>query len=236
MLFPGTRPSTLYRPVNKNVVGCRWIYKNKFSPYGSSRRCKSHLVAKGYNQQYGRDYTDTFNPVIKATTIRLILDIVVSRNWPIQQLDVNNAFLQGTLDEEDYMEQPPGFIDHDHPDYVCRLRRAIYGLKQAPRVWYLELKTFLLSLGFKNSLADTSMFVLQLGGEVVYLLVYVDEFLSQVTVLRKSTMFSSFLLIASLSRTLKHLGIFLELRLIAHPKDFTYASESTSRKFFIVMI
>lgn len=236
MLFPGTRPSTLYRPVNKNVVGCRWIYKNKFSPYGSSRRCKSHLVAKGYNQQYGRDYTDTFNPVIKATTIRLILDIVVSRNWPIQQLDVNNAFLQGTLDEEDYMEQPPGFIDHDHPDYVCRLRRAIYGLKQAPRVWYLELKTFLLSLGFKNSLADTSMFVLQLGGEVVYLLVYVDEFLSQVTVLRKSTMFSSFLLIASLSRTLKHLAIFLELRLIAHPKDFTYASESTSRKFFIVMI
>lgn len=226
----------MYRPVNKNVVGCRWIYKNKFSPYGSSRRCKSHLVAKGYNQQYGRDYTDTFNPVIKATTIRLILDIVVSRNWPIQQLDVNNAFLQGTLDEEDYMEQPPGFIDHDHPDYVCRLRRAIYGLKQAPRVWYLELKTFLLSLGFKNSLADTSMFVLQLGGEVVYLLVYVDEFLSQVTVLRKSTMFSSFLLIASLSRTLKHLAIFLELRLIAHPKDFTYASESTSRKFFIVMI
>lgn len=108
--------------------------------------------------------------------------------------------------------------------------------KQAPRVWYLELKTFLLSLGFKNSLADTSMFVLQLGGEVVYLLVYVDEFLSPVTVLRKSTMFSSFLLIASLSKTLKHLAIFLELRLIAHPKDFTYASASTSRKFFIVMI
>ena len=175
-----TQNQTFYlvpRPENKNVIGCRWIYKNKFLPCGSLRRPKSRLVAKGYTQQYGRDYTDTFSPVVKSTTIRLILDIAVSQNWPIQQLDINNAFLQGTLDEEVYMEQPPGFIDRDHPNHVCRLRKAIYGLKQAPRAWYVELKTFLLSLGFKNSLADTSLFVLQRGPEAVYLLVYVDDIL-----------------------------------------------------------
>lgn len=144
---------------------------------GTHKSCKSRLVAKGYNQQLGYDYTDTFSPVIKATTLRLVLDIAVSHSWPIQQLDVNNAFLQGTLTEEVYMDQPPGFIDQDHPDHVCRLRKAIYGLKQAPRAWYNELQSYLLSLGFSNSLADTSLFVLKRGQELVYLLVYVDDIL-----------------------------------------------------------
>lgn len=165
------------RKPHQNIVGCRWIYKNKFWPNVEHRTCKSRLVAKGYNQQYGRDYTITFSPVIKSTTIHIILDITVACSWPIQQLDVNNAFLQGTLSEEVYMEQPPGFVDPHKPSHVCRLKKAVYGLKQAPRAWYMELKTFLLALGFKNSLADTSMFVLRNGNEVVYLLVYVDDIL-----------------------------------------------------------
>ena len=160
-----------------NIIGCRWTYTNKFFADGCHRCCKSRLVAKGHTQQYGRDYTTTFSPVIKATTIRLILDVAVSRSWPIQQLDVNNAFLQGTLKEEVYMEQPPGFVDPDKPTHVCRLRKAVYGLKQAPRAWYNELQTFLLSLGFKNSLADASLFVYNDGNELVYLLVYVDDIL-----------------------------------------------------------
>lgn len=81
-----------------NVVGCRWLFK-KILPDGTLGRSKARLVPKGYNQKRGRDYTDTFSPMIKTTTIRLILDIAVPRSWPIQQLDVNNAFLQGTLDE-----------------------------------------------------------------------------------------------------------------------------------------
>ena len=116
--------------------------------------------AKGYKQEYGRDYVETFSPVIKSTTLRLVLDIAISNSWPVKQLDINNAFLQGTLIEEVYMDQPPGFVDTDRPDYVCRLHKAIYGLKQAPRAWYTELRNFLLGLGFKNSLADTSLFVL----------------------------------------------------------------------------
>lgn len=166
------------RPQHQNVVGCRWLYKNKFFSNGTFRRPKSRLVAKGYTQQYGRDYTSTFSPVIKSTMIRIVLDTAVSRVWPILQLDVNNAFLQGTLAEEVYMEQPPGFLDPDHPDYVCRLRKAIYGLKQAPHAWYVELKTFLLTLGFKNSLADESLFIMHKDNkQTVYLLVYVDDIL-----------------------------------------------------------
>lgn len=153
------------------------MYKNKYNADGTHKCCKGRLVAKGYTQKHGYDYTDTFSPVIKATTLRLVLDVAVSNSWPIQQLDVNNAFLQGTLTDEVYMEQPPGFVDKDKPDHVCRLRKAIYGLKQAPRAWYTELQSFLLSLGFTGSLADTSLFVLQRGKELVYLLIYVDDIL-----------------------------------------------------------
>lgn len=160
-----------------NVVGCRWLYKNKFNSDGTPRCCKSRLVAKGYNQEYGRDYTETFSPVIKATTLRLVLDIAVSYSWPIQQLDVNNAFLQGTLTEEVYMDQPPGFVDTDRPDFVCKLNKAVYGLKQAPRAWYNELSNFLINLGFINSLADTSLFILRRGSKIIYLLIYVDDIL-----------------------------------------------------------
>lgn len=165
------------RPLTHNVVGCKWIFTNKILSTGALNRCKARLVSKGYNQEYGHDYTENFSPVIKSTTIRIVLDIAVTRAWPIQQLDVNNAFLQGTLKEEVYMEQPPGFIDADKPDHVCLLHKAVYGLKQAPRAWYSELKSFLLSLGFHNSLADTSLFIFRDDKEFVYLLVYVDDIL-----------------------------------------------------------
>lgn len=163
------------RKPHHNVVGCRWLYKDKFYADGSHRCSKSRLVAKGYNQEYGRDYTETFSPVIKATTLRLVLDVAVSYSWPIRQLDVNNAFLQGTLTEEVYMDQPPGFVDTDRPDHVWKLNKAVYGLKQAPRAWYIELSNFLISLGFVNSLADTSLFTLHRGAECIYMLVYVDD-------------------------------------------------------------
>ncbi|KAG7579009.1 Integrase catalytic core [Arabidopsis thaliana x Arabidopsis arenosa] len=119
----------------------------------------------------------TQSPVIKSTTIRLVLDIDVASSWPIKQLDVNNAFLQGELTEDVYMTQPQGFIDKEHPQHVCKLRKPIYGLKQAPRAWYMALKTHLLRTGFSNSLADTSPFIKHTGKSFVYVLVYVDDIL-----------------------------------------------------------
>lgn len=161
--------------LNQNTVSCRWIFTIKYNPDGSVRRYKVRLVARGYTQVPGVDYTETFSPVIKSTTIRLVLDIAVSRSWPIKQLDVNNSFLQGTLTEEVYTTQPPGFVDADHPHHVCRLHKALYGLKQAPRARYRELSNHLLKSGFTNSLADTSLFILRRQNSLIYILVYVDE-------------------------------------------------------------
>ncbi|KAG7552793.1 Integrase catalytic core [Arabidopsis thaliana x Arabidopsis arenosa] len=165
------------RALARNIVGCRWVYRIKRLPNGSIDRFKARLVAKGFHQRPGVDFHETFSPVIKHATIRLVLGVAVARDWPLKQLDVNHAFLQGPLNEEVYMMQPPGFIDKDRPDHVCRLRKAIYGLKQAPRAWYNALRDFLLSIGFVNSLADASLFVLNKNGVRVYILVYVDDIL-----------------------------------------------------------
>jgi hypothetical protein len=135
------------------------VYKIKKKVDGSVERFKTILVAKGFDRQSGIDYTKTFSPVIKASTIQVILALVVHFDWPIGQLDVSNAFLQCTLNEEVYMKQPPGFIDNTRPNQVCKLHKAIYGLKQVSRAWFTRLSNFLLDLGFKGSLMDTSLFI-----------------------------------------------------------------------------
>jgi hypothetical protein len=158
-----------------NVVGCKWVFRIKRNPDGTIARYKARLVAKGFHQRPGVDYHDTFSPVVKPTTIRLVLCLALNQGWKIRQLDVNNAFLHGSLSEEVFMQQPPGYIDTTHPSHVCRLRKAIYGLKQAPRAWYNELKNFLLDYGFANSKSDASLFVYRNQGVILYFLVYVDD-------------------------------------------------------------
>jgi Reverse transcriptase (RNA-dependent DNA polymerase) len=158
-----------------NVVGCKWVYKTKHRSDGTVERYKAQLVAKGYIQEEGLDYTDTFSPVIKPTTIRLILTIVVTHNWPIRQLNVNNAFLHGELSELIHMSQPPGFIDIQHPTHVYRLNKALYGLRQSPRAWYHKLRDFLLQLGFVTSTSDPSLFIYRRDSTITFLLVYVND-------------------------------------------------------------
>ncbi|CAA7053046.1 unnamed protein product [Microthlaspi erraticum] len=160
---------------NQNIVPTMWIYTLKYLPNGFLDRYKARWVARGFNQQYGLDYAETFSPVVKSLTIRLVLQLAVNNNWQVKQLDVNNAFLHGTLTEEVYVSQPPGFVDRDKPDHVCRLNKALYGLKQAPRAWYQELKSYLCRMGCINSVADTSVFAYISGDQVVYALVYVDD-------------------------------------------------------------
>ncbi|KAL4560332.1 hypothetical protein LXL04_032482 [Taraxacum kok-saghyz] len=161
---------------NHHPIGCKWIFRIKRKPDGTIDKFKARLVAKGFLQQYGKDYFDTFSPVTKPVTIRTVLSIALSQNWPLRQLDVNNAFLHGTLNEEVFMEQPPGFIHPQFPSHVCKLKKSLYGLKQAPRAWYIELTTFLLSVGFRKSRADPSLFVYNHHNILAYLIVYVDDF------------------------------------------------------------
>uniref|UniRef100_A0A2N9GP84 Integrase catalytic domain-containing protein n=1 Tax=Fagus sylvatica TaxID=28930 RepID=A0A2N9GP84_FAGSY len=162
-------------PSTKNIVGCKWVYKLKYNSDGTISRYKARLVAKGFHQQYGVDFEETFSPVVKPPTVRLVLSLAVSLNWPLRQLDVKNAFLHGTLKEEVYMVQPPGYIDPSHPSHVCKLLKSIYGLKQAPRAWFESFTSQLLHLGFTASTADSSLFVYKHQTVIAYLLLYVDD-------------------------------------------------------------
>jgi hypothetical protein len=159
------------------VVGSHWVYKIKRRTDGSIDRYKACLVARGFTQQEGIDYLETFSPVVKPATVRLVLTIAVSRGWFIHQLDVHNAFLNEILLKEVYMEQPPSFAHPTLPSHVCHLHKSIYGLKQAPRAWYTRLSDYFISLGFRASNADPSLFIYSDGHDLIYLLVYVDDLL-----------------------------------------------------------
>ena len=124
----------VHRPSGANVVTSKWIFKHKHHSDGSLARHKARWVVRGFSQQHGVDYDETFSPVVKPATIRTILSIATSRHWPIHKLDVKNAFLHGHLDETVYCQQPPGFVDPACSDYVCLLQKSLYG--QAPRAWY----------------------------------------------------------------------------------------------------
>ena len=162
-------------PPRVNIIDSKWVFKVKRHADGSIERYKARLVAGGFKQRQGLDYEDTFSPVVKPTTIRLLLSLAVSRGWSLRQLDVQNAFLHGLLEEEVYMRQPPGFVDHAQPHHLCRLTKALYGLKQAPRAWHARLASALRTHGFVPSTADSSLFLFQRPSLTVYLLVYVDD-------------------------------------------------------------
>ncbi|GJX91769.1 uncharacterized mitochondrial protein-like protein [Tanacetum coccineum] len=130
-----------------------------------------------YQERKGKTawFCHTFSPVVKASTVRIVISLAVLHKWKLHQLDVKNAFLNGHLNETVFMEQPPGFLNHQYPNHVCKLSKALYGLKQAPRAWFQRLSTFLLSYGFTCSRADTSLFVFTSDTCIMYLLVYVDD-------------------------------------------------------------
>jgi hypothetical protein len=166
----------LVPPVSgRNLIDCKWVFKLKRKADGSIDWHKDRLVAKGFKQWYGIDYDDTFIPIVKFATIRSVLSVAVSQDWSLHQLDMQNAFLHGVLEEDVYIKQPRGFEDPSKPNYHCKLDKALYGLKQAPRAWYSRLSFKLQALGFIASKIDISLFIYKKGPVIIYLLVYVDD-------------------------------------------------------------
>lgn len=167
------------RPEKKRVIGCKWVYKKKPGiPGVEPPRHKGRLVAKGYSQVEGVDYNEVFAPVVKHISIRFILSLVVNEDLHLEQLDVKTAFLNGTLDEEIFMEQPEGFEKKGKEDLVCLLKKSLYGLKQSPRQWNKRFDGFMKDQGFRQSPYDQCVYVS--GSEVstrIYLLIYVDDML-----------------------------------------------------------
>ena len=188
---------------NMNILPNKWVFKIKKRSDGTIERYKARLVANGFHQQEGIDYTETFSLVVKHSTIRIILALAVNHKWPIRQLDVQNAFLHGILSEEVYMRQPSGFIDPNYPNHVCKLHKSLYGLKQAPRQWFTRFSDYLEELGFCESKADYSLFTFHKGDLLIILLIYVDDIL--ITGTSSSYIFS---LIQNLGRlfSMKDLG------------------------------
>lgn len=151
------------------------MYRVKYNTNGSLAKYKTRLVAKGFQQIAWVNYFKTFSPVIKPTTVRVVLSLVVMNQWTIRQVDVNNAFLNGDLTGEVFMEQPESFIDAEKPDFVYKLHKSLYGLKQAPRAWYDKLKGCLLQWGFENSRANTSLFMRRTSTFMIMVRIYVDN-------------------------------------------------------------
>ncbi|KAL4029866.1 hypothetical protein IC575_008094 [Cucumis melo] len=169
--------SLVPKPPNQKLIQSKWIYKIKPGTGGNSKpRYKARLVAKGYTQKEGVDFHEIFSPVVRHSSIRLILSIAVHFDMFIEQMDVTTAFLHGELEEVIYMAQPKGYEVKGKEDMVCRLHKSLYGLKQSPRQWYIRFDTFILKQGFHRNSYDACVYWKQSQkGTYIYLLLYVDD-------------------------------------------------------------
>ncbi|GMI98499.1 hypothetical protein HRI_003519200 [Hibiscus trionum] len=163
------------RPNNQSTIGTKWVFRNKLDENGNIVRNKARLVAQGYTQEEGIDFDETYAPVARMEAIRMLLAFACYHDFKLFQMDVKSAFLNGFINEEVYVEQPPGFEDSKFPNHVFKLTKALYGLKQAPRAWYERLSTFLIEKGFEKGKVDTTLFIKRYNNDILVVQIYVDD-------------------------------------------------------------
>jgi len=158
-----------------NIIRTKWVFRNKLDESGVITRNRERLVAKGYNQEEGIDYDETFTPVARLEVVRLLLAFACMSGFKLFQMDVKSVFLNGIINEEVFVSQPPGFEDHLHPNHVYKLKKALYGLKQSPRQWCERLSNFLLSNGYERGKIDKTLFIKKSNSEIILVQIYVDD-------------------------------------------------------------
>jgi hypothetical protein len=162
-------------PHGAKVIGTKWVFRNKRDERGVVFRNKARLVAQGYRQEEGIDYDEVFAPIAIIEAIRLFLAFVSYMGFTVYQMDVKSAFLYGTITEEVYVSQPPGFVDPAHPNKVYKVIKALYGLHQAPRAWYETLSSFLEENGYKRGVIDKTLFIKRDRKDIILVQFYVDD-------------------------------------------------------------
>ncbi|GKE22258.1 retrovirus-related pol polyprotein from transposon TNT 1-94 [Tanacetum coccineum] len=162
-------------PKEHTIIGTKWVYRNKLDENGIVSRNKARLVAQGYNQQEDIDYDETYAPVARLESIRMLLAITCANDFKLYQMDVKSAFLNGFINEEVYVAQPPGFIDFEKPNYVYKPKKALYDLKQAPKAWYDRLKAFLLKHEYSIGMVDNTLFTKKFKSHLIIVQIYIDD-------------------------------------------------------------
>ena len=164
------------KPAGKKTIGSKWVFRKKPLPDGSFKY-KARLVATGYSQIEGVDYTETFAPVLKYQSLRMLMAVATEEDMHVHQMDVTTAFLYGDLEEEVYLQQPEGAAIPGQEHMVCKLKKSLYGLKQSPRCWNTRLDGHLKQLGFKALKTDSALYTRGVKHEKIMLAVYVDDLL-----------------------------------------------------------
>ncbi|MCO5584252.1 hypothetical protein L7F22_038176 [Adiantum nelumboides] len=162
-------------PPARKPISCKWVLRRKLHPDGSVARYKARLVARGFSQIAGLDYGDTFSPVLRMSSFRLLLALAATLDLEIFHLDVQTAFLHGELPEELYIEQPPYFVSETAPHSVCRLHRSLYGLKQSPRLWFHNFNAFMLSHGYQRLHSEPNVYTRHTRDSILVVALYVDD-------------------------------------------------------------
>jgi hypothetical protein len=163
------------RPKEKSVVTSKWVYKIKHAIDGSVEKYKAKFVARGFSQKEGEDCDKTFSHVAIYTSIKAIMSLVTSMGWSLHRMDVKTTFLNGSIEEEVYIERPQGFELHSRDTHVCILKKSMYGLKQAPRALYARIESYLVRCGFFKSHTDPNLYYMVVNNSPVILLLYVDD-------------------------------------------------------------
>nr|GEY49569.1 retrovirus-related Pol polyprotein from transposon TNT 1-94 [Tanacetum cinerariifolium] len=225
------------RPDQVMVITLKWIYKVKLDELGGILKNKAHLVARGYHQEEGIDFEESFALVARLEAIRIFLTYAAHKNMVVYQMDVKTAFLNGNLREEVYVSQPDGFVDPDNPNHVYKLKKALYGLKQAPCAWYEMLSSFLLSQDFSKGLVDPTLFIRRNGNDLLLVQIYVDDIIFVASTLELCDLFANLMCSKFKMSMMGKISFFLGLQISQSPRGIfinqsKYALESLKKYGF----